>query len=259
MIFLLLSLALSILAAPLLRPAAQGQGRIATYGFDGTGVIMGFALTAAVAALTSPFMGFGFVFAVILHEYGAAKACNIIGHDVARLRLVPLPFVAPPRTDHAFDDALEDSFAALYAPGLAVLPMVVSFGLFQASAPFFPTFSEFMRAIGIMTGAFNFIMLLPFLPFAGGRVVRAISDSFWPKMSFVVTIFMASAFLSAALRDQSIAMGILAAAGLQSLFHRKRHSQTQLSPNNTLLVMATYAFCLCVHFTGGWWLLNSVL
>jgi Zn-dependent protease len=259
MTFLIFALALTVMATPLLRSSQAAQGRITTSGFDGTGVIIGFAITAGVAAATSPLMGFGFVFAVLLHEFGAARACQIVGHDLARVRLVPLPYVAPPRTDHGFEDALEDSFAALYAPALAILPMVVCFGLFQASAPYFPAFSNFMRALGIMIGTFNFVMLLPFIPLPGGRVVRAVSDSFWPNLSAVVTLFMVAAFAAAALRDQSIAMGLMAIAGLQSLIRRKHPEQARLSPNNALVVLASYAFCMCVHFSGGWWLLRSLL
>lgn len=259
MIFLIFALALSVLAAPLLRSTQAANGRITTSGFDGTGVIVGFAVTAGVAAITSPLMGFGFVFAVLLHEFCAAKACQFVGHDIARVRLVPLPYMAPPRSDNSFHDALEESYAALYAPALAILPMVVSFGMFQASAAYFPAFSDFMRAVGIMIGTFNFVMLLPFLPLAGGRVVRAVSDSFWPNLSTFVTVFMVAAFAAAALRDQSIAMGLLAIAGVQSLIYRKRPEQARLSPNNALVVLSAYAFCMCVHFTAGWWLLSGLL
>jgi hypothetical protein len=259
MTFLLLSLALTAVAAPFLRSSQVGLGQIASSGFNGTGVIIGFAVTSSIAALTSPLMGFGFIFAVLLHEIGAAKACQFIGHDLARVRLVPLPYIARPRSDHAFDDALEDSFAALYGPALAILPMVVSLGLFHASTPYFPLFTEVMRAIGIMIGTFNFVMLLPFAPFAGGRIVRAISDSFWPNLSILVTLFMVAAFATSALCDKSVSMGILAAIGLQSLLHKRRSEQTRLSPNNALITLSAYAFCLCVHFTGGWSLLNGSL
>jgi Zn-dependent protease len=116
-----------------------------------------------------------------------------------------------------------------------------------------------MRLLGIVTGTFNFIMLLPFLPFAGGRVVRAVSESFWPRLSTLVTVFMTAAFASAAVKDQSIAFMILTAAGVQSLVYKPRAKQTRLSPNETLLVLATYSFCLTAHFTGGWWLLTGLL
>jgi hypothetical protein len=259
MLFLIFALALTVMATPLVRSSQAANGRITTSGFDGTGVIIGFVVTACVAATTSTLMGFGFVFAVLLHEFGAARACQLIGHDLARVRLVPLPYLAPPRSDNTIDDALQESFAALYAPALAILPMVIAFGLFQAGAGHFPVFSDVMRAFGIMVGTFNFVMLLPFLPFAGGRIVRAVSDSFWPNLSVFVTLFMIAAFASAAIRDQSIAMGILAAAGLQSLIYRKRPKQARLSPNNALVVLAAYAFCMCVHFTAGWWLLSGLL
>jgi hypothetical protein len=259
MVFLIFALALSVMAAPLLRSTQAVNGRITTSGFDGTGVIVGFVVTVGVAAVTSPLMGFGFVFAVLLHEFGAAKACQFVGHELARVRLVPLPYMAPPRSDDDFDDALEDSYAALYAPALAILPMVVAFGLFHASAAAFPLFADFMRALGIMIGTFNFVMLLPFLPFAGGRIVAAVSDSFWPSLSTLVTLFMIAAFAAAALKDHSIAMGILATAGVQSLLRSKRANDKRLSPNTALVVLSAYAFCICVHFTAGWWLLQDLL
>lgn len=254
MVFLIFALVLTLMAAPLLRSTQAVNGRITTSGFDGPGVIVGFIVTVGVAAITSPLMGFGFIFAVLLHEFGAAKACQFAGHDLARVRLVPLSFMAPPRSDEFFDDALEESFAALYAPALAILPMVIAFGLFQASATSFPLFSDVMRAFGIMIGTFNFVMLLPFLPFAGGRVVHAISDNFWPNFSTFVTLFMIAAFTAAALRDHSISMGILATAGAQSLLRRKSAQNKRLTSNAALVVLSAYAFCMCVHFTAGWWL-----
>jgi hypothetical protein len=54
-------------------------------------------------------------------------------------------------------------------------------------------------------------------------------------------------------------MGLMAIAGLQSLIRRKHPEQARLSPNNALVVLASYAFCMCVHFSGGWWLLRSLL
>ncbi|SFJ93445.1 hypothetical protein [Celeribacter neptunius] len=259
MSFLILAIALGIFALPLVTAPLPGAGRITASGFDGTGVVIGFVITVAVSALTSPLFGIGFVLAVLLHEYGSALACRFIGHEVARVRLVPLPYLSGPRSDRAFDHALEESFAALYAPALAIVPMVLAFGLFHALAPHAPGIANLMRILAIMLGTFNFIMLLPFLPFGGGRVVHAVSDAFWPQLSPIVTVFMSAAFASAALRDHSIAMGILAAAGFQSLLHRHRPKQARLSPNQALLVMAAYAFTLTVHFTGGYWLLTGLI
>lgn len=258
MIFLIFTLALSVMAAPLLRSSQTVNGRITTSGFDGTGVLIGFVVTIGVAAVTSPLMGFGFVFAVLLHEFGAAKAYQFVGHKLARVRLVPLPYMAPPRSDDDFEDALAESYAALYAPALAIVPIVIASGLFHASAETFPIFSDFTRAVGIMLGTFNFVVLLPFQPFAGGRVVRAISDSFWPSLSKLVTLFMVAAFTAAALKDHSIVMGVLAIAGVHSLLRPKRAEHTRLSPNSALVVLAAYAFCMCLHFTAGWWLLRDL-
>ncbi|WP_417250597.1 hypothetical protein [Celeribacter sp.] len=258
MTFLVTAIALAIFALPMLRDVPQ-RGQIQAVGFDGLGVLIGFGITCLVAAVTSPMMGFGFVLAVIVHETGGALACRIAGQDVARLRLVPLPFIAPPRSDRAFTTALEESFVALYGPALAIVPMVLAFGLFHAFAATAPAFADLMRATAIMLGAFNFIMLLPFLPFAGGRVMRAVSEAFWPNLGVLVTAFMTAAFLAAALRDGSIAMFVLSAAGAQSLLHKKRSEQVVLSPNEALLVMATYGFALTAHFTGGWWLIGSLM
>lgn len=259
MMFLLVAIALTAFAAPLLRVANAAHGRISASGFDGTGVVIGFVVTALVATVTTPLMGFGFIIAVLIHEFGAALACQIVGQEVSRVRLVPLPFVAPPRTDRTFDNALDESFTALYGPALSILPMLIAFGLEYATAPYFAAVSEMFKAIAIMIGTFNFVMLLPFLPFPGGRVIKAVSESFWPHLSIFVTVFMTAAFASAALRDYSIAMMILAAAGLQSLFHRKRHKQARLTPNQSVLVLASYAFTLTVHFIAGWSMLPTAM
>lgn len=259
MSFLIIAIGLSILALPLVTSPLPQGGRIAASGFDGIGVVVGFAVTVIVAALTSPLFGIGFVLAALLHEYGSALACRIIGHEIARVRLIPLPRLAAPRSDRPFDHALEESFAALYGPALAIVPMVLAFGLFRALAPHAPEIANLMRVVAIMLGTFNFIMLLPFRPFGGGRVVQAVSEAFWPQLGPIVTAFMSAAFASAALRDHSLAMGLLAAVGFQSFLHRKRPNQARLTPNQTLLVMACYAFTLTVHFTGGYWLLTGLI
>lgn len=259
MTFLLLAIALGLFAFPLVKGGVPDQGRLTASGFDGTGVVIGFALTVLVASLTSPLFGMGFVFAVLLHELGCAFACRIIGHEVARVRLIPLPFFAAPRSDRPFDHALEDSFAALYAPTLAIVPMVIAFGLFHVLMARAPMLAEGMRSAAVMFGTFNFIMLLPFHPFGGGRVVRAISDAFWPRLGLFFTLFMTAVFAAAAFREHSIAMFILTAAGAQSLLYVRRPKQSRLTHNQALLVMASYAFTLTVHFAGGFWLLTGLI
>lgn len=258
MSILFLAIALTIFAAPLLKSVGHSQGRILASSYDGTSILIGFLITAGVAAMTSPLMGFGFVFAVLLHELGAALAIRIVGHEVARVRIVPLPFVATPRSDREFESALHESFVALYAPALAIVPLVLALALSHVLAPITPAVADFIRVSAIMLGAFNFIMLLPFAPLAGGHVVRAVSEAFWPQMSVLVTVFMTAAFATAAVRDGSIAMLVLAGAGVQSILYKRRTAQARLSLNNALLVMACYAFILTVHFTGGWWLLNEL-
>ncbi|WP_417271601.1 hypothetical protein [Celeribacter sp.] len=259
MSFLMLALALGVFALPLLKGVTAQSGRIQPSGFDGVSVVVGFGITSLVAAATSPLMGFAFILAVLLHEISAALACRFVGHEVARVRLVPLPYFAAPRSDQRFNTALEESYVALYAPALSIVPMVLCFALFHTFAASAPAAANVFRATAIMLGAFNFIMLLPFLPFGGGHVVRAISEAFWPRMGTLITVFMTAAFFSAALKDGSIAMLVLTGAGLQSLLHKRRDKIQMLTPNQALLVMAAYAFILCTHFTGGWWLLNSLM
>ncbi|AJE46021.1 hypothetical protein [Celeribacter indicus] len=259
MTVLLLALALALLALPLLWGPLPRTGRIAMSGFDGKGVLAGFVVTFAVAALTSPLLGFGFLVAVLIHETGSALACRIAGQEIARIRLVPLPRLARPRSDRGFDHALEESFVALYAPALALVPMTLAFGLFAVLAPVLPMTANLLRATAIMIGAFNFVMLLPFRPLCGGRVTEAVSDAFWPRLGLAAKLFMTAAFAIAALRDHSLAMGMLAAAGLQSLFHRRRPAQDRLSANEALLVMASYAFVLTTHFLGGYWLIKGLI
>lgn len=258
MSFLLSAIALTVFAFPLLKGSGQG-GRVQPIGFDGINVVIGFGITSLVAAATSPLLAFAFVFAVLLHEGMGALACRIAGQDVARMRLVPLPVLTAPRADRPFDTALEESFVALYGPALAIVPMVLCFALFHSFSVIAPAFANAMRATALMLGAFNFAMLLPFCPFAGGDVMRAVSEAFWPKLGVLVTVFMSAAFLSAGLRDGSLAMLILAAAGIQSLFHKRRNDQVALKHNEALLVLATYGFVLTAHFTGGWWLIKSLI
>lgn len=254
-----LSAALLLLALPLIRELTTAQGRFQTSGFDGVGVLISFVIAVCVATFTTPVFGIAFVFTLVFYEFSAAKACHIAGCDIARVRLAPVPFFAPPRSDTPFEKHLEESFVALYPAALAIFPMLTAFGIFHLTAASHPSIANTARQCAIMFGTLNFVLLLPFHPFAGGRVIRAISSALWPKMGMLLTLFMASAFLSAAYRDQSLAMFVLAAAGFQSAFHRPQTAQTRLSPNEALLVMACYAFMLTVHFIGGFWLLKGLI
>ncbi|WP_344846375.1 hypothetical protein [Celeribacter arenosi] len=259
MAFLTLSLALGLFALPLYKFERSISGRITATGLSGPEFFFGFAITTAISLVTSPLYGIGFVIAVLLHETVTALACRHLGYDVARVRLVPLPWVAQPRCDHAHERDIDEVFEALYGPALAIVPMALSFSLFHVLSAPAPQLAEAFRAIAIMLGCFNFVVLLPFLPFAGGRAVRAVSASFWPQLAPAVTVFMTAAFATAALRDGSIAMGVLAAVGAQSLLHRKQPDQQRLSPNEALLIMACYAFTMTVHFLGGFGLLKGAI
>ncbi|SLN59649.1 hypothetical protein AQS8620_02667 [Aquimixticola soesokkakensis] len=245
----------------LLRDAVSlpSGGRVETIGFSGRGVIAAFTAFVVVAVFTAPLIGAGVLLAAILHDFGAAFACRKLGHAVARVRILPQPFFGPPRIDRPHARLFDEAYVALFAAAIAVGPMVLCFALFHALSGALPQVATFARAFGIAIGAFNFFLLLPFLPLGGGQVIRAISLSVWPALGVGLTVFMALCFGFAALKEHSLVMLALAVTGFASLIWRSPAPGDRLTSDEVLLVLAAYAFCLATHWLGGWWLLQAML
>ncbi|MCA0044163.1 hypothetical protein [Celeribacter litoreus] len=259
MSFILLPILIGLLALPLVMGPLARSGKVTRVDLTGSGFLTALCATIAISSLASPIFGIGFILAVLIHEAGLALACRSIGHDLSRMRISTISNTSGPESQKDFDHALEDCFAALYGPVLAVVPTLLALGLFHVLSPVSPVLSDHLGKLAITLAAFNFLMLMPFRPLGGGRIAQAVSNAFGPQSAVFITLFMVAAFASAALREQSIAMSILTAAALQSLFHSKRENQMALSQDQTLIVMSCYAITLTVYFMAGFWCLTRLI
>lgn len=235
----------------------QGQP-IALSGFDGVGVLTGFAVFVLAAWGSGPMIAFALLVALLLHELGHVVGHQIIGHSATRFRLAPI-VADVPISDRPLRTDGQTLFAALMGPGFCLLPMLLShlaaLGLSESN----PALAYGLWTFAITCGAVNFVLLLPFWPLDGGRCVRIASRSIWPALAPSLAVFMTAALAMAAMRGGSVPIWFLAVIGVQSLLRRDKGSANPLPPDNALLALAAYAFTLAAHFCGGWALLSQYL
>ena len=254
-------LSASVLCAALawLRLDGRFVGRpIALSGFDGIGVLAGFAVFVMAAWAAGPAIATAILISLLLHEMGHVIAHQMMGHASTRFRLAPM-IADEPISDLPLQTDGQTLFAALMGPGFCLLPMVLAHLAALGLAEGHPTLANGLRTFAITCGAVNFVLLLPFWPLDGGRCVRIASRSIWPALAPALAVFMTAALAMAAMRGGSVPLLLLAVIGVQSLLRRDKGSVNPLLPDNALLALAAYAFTLAAHFSGGWALLSQYL
>lgn len=260
MTFLAAALALCLISLFATRSAFAGQpgSSLSLSGFHGIGVLMVFAIYCAATLALGPTYAIALLAAVQLHELGHVIAYRMLGHEQVRLRMVPLPFFSQSITDTPLKTQLGESFVALMGAGFSVGPMVLGYAIATTLAQDAPMLANAAGAFAIACGALNMVSLLPFLPLDGGRAINAVTHSVMPVLGPAMACFMIAAFAMAAMRQGSLALGLLAAMGVQSLLPRPAPTQEPLKANEALLVLAAYTFIFATHFTSGWWLLKEL-
>lgn len=227
-------------------------------GFDGIGVVAGFAVFVIAAWLTGPAIATAILISLMLREIGHVIAHQIMGHISTRFRLAPLIADQPVSDDPLRTDG-QALFAALMGPGFCLVPMLLAYLASLGVAEGNPALAQGLRTFAITCGAVNFITLLPFWPLDGGRCVRIAARSIWPVLAPASAIFMIAAICLAAWRSGTLGLLVLAMVGVQSLLRRDRKTAYPLPPDVALLALAAYAFTLAAHFCGGWALLSQYL
>jgi len=258
-LILLTSILIALGVAVSLRPvqvSGAAPRRLVLHGFDGTGVVLAFVLFIMATILVGPLVAASVLLSLFIYELGQALARRSLCAGEPRLRILPVPFLSPRGAQS--DDPAAEAFVVLMGAGLSLAPVVLALGVAQVVAGSSPGLAFALLTFGATCGAVNFIMLLPFLPLDGGRCIRAVSNSFWPSMGPLISIFLVAAFASAALQNQSIGFLVLAAIGLQSLLPR-RNATLPLPQNTALIVLAAYAFTLAAHFMAGQAILDGLL
>ncbi len=239
--------ALAFFRSPLLRAGPP----ILLTGFDGIGVLVLFVGCIAAAALLGPLIGVALLIAMLFRELGRVAAHQMLGHGAVRFRLVPLLSDAP-ISDHRLDSEGQVVFAALFGAAFSLAPMLSAHLAALALARHDPELSRALIIFAVTCGAVNFVALLPFRPFDGGRCAPIAAGRIWPAFAPAITAFLAAGFAGAALRTGSPGFMVLAGIGAASLLPRRSPALRPLPEEASLAAFAGYVFLLAAHFNGGW-------
>ncbi len=148
-----------------------------------TSIVISGASLLATAAAFSLLLGWEigaiFVVLLVLHEFGHLISFRMIGQPWGKIIFIPfLGGVAVSRVPHL--RLADDAFCAIMGAGLSVIALMpaIIVSAWQVSSPAIVQLAYVTAAIA---GALNLLNLLPVFPLDGGRVLRAVMQSFVPK------------------------------------------------------------------------------
>ena len=251
-----LSIIIGVATVGLLRPQVASTGTVSFAGFDGFGVVAGFAIIFAGAIALGPQFGIPLLLALLLHELGQVLGYRMLGHEKACFRLVPW-INAAKISDQPLKTDGEVFLAAIMGPAFNLAPMAILMALALGLAATQPATAQWLWMFGATIGAVNFISLLPFLPLNGGRCTKSAVKNFWPALAPAMNVFMCAALASASVRTGSVALMVMAGIGAQGLLRRARPTENTMTSDDGLIALAAYAFTMAAHFSAGWWLIRA--
>ena len=259
MTFLILASTLMLATVLMVRPALAGGPPLVLQGFNGPGVILGFACFVAIAVIMDPLFSFALLLAFMLHEFGHVMAHRMVGHQDARFRLIPF-WNGARISDQVPSSDADAFFIALMGPGISLAPMVLSFALAQSLPATHPMAAEVFLQFALATGALNFVNLLPIWPLDGGRCVRLLVQARAPRFGPLASAAMAAALLGFALSVGSILLTLLALTGGFALITNRAEPAPRptLTRRQWRLAATAWFASLSAFFLGGWWVIKLI-
>lgn len=253
MLFVFAIITLSLMSLPLLNGRYPNRGRIEISGFDGVGILIAFATTCFVASRTSPLLSVSFGAAALIYEIAAAVVWQFLGHSLTRVRLIPLPRLADPRSERDLTEPLEACFAALSPSAIALIPMVTGFALSCSLFASAPEIADALRTLALAVATFNFLSLLPLPLLNGGKVTLALFGSDRPVVRYALPAGLALALLIWAAQIYSYFLAAAAVFAALNLYPSPLANSplTTAPSHHRLLILATYLVLLLTHFTAG--------
>lgn len=240
------------------RPVTSSPGSVQLRGFDGMGVLLAFVGFVAIASLLSIGVAASVLVALGLHEAGRVLAHWMLGHGQTNFRFLPLITGDPISHSQPRDDT-ELAFLSLMGAGLSLAPMALSLSLWQVLSENGAPFSGYFLVFGTSLGAVNFLLLLPFWRLPGRSCADVVSRAFWPALAPGMAAFLGAAFLAAGLRAGSVALLLIGAYGISSIFRKPRRGTAAMSSADALIALAAYAFTLAAHFGATMMLVQAIL
>ncbi len=256
MITLLAATLVCLIAILALKPAPSGAGTLSFSGLNGISVIAIFIVFVAVSALLGMPFALPVITSLLLLELGQVLAYRMLGHRVARFRLVPL-LSREKISDQPLKTDGDRFLVAIMGPALNLASMSLALGLSTATATAMPGLSRDLWLFAVTTGAVNFIALMPFRPFFGAVLARTSVASYWPALAPAMTVFMSTAMATASLRTGSVVLMAGAVFGARSLFLRSPAGQVPMKPDHGLIALSAYVFTMAAHFAAGWMLFSA--
>jgi len=228
---------------------AQGIG---IAGLDGKGIGLAVLSVAAAVFFFGPMLGLALVLSVALHEFGHVAAFRAAGHRDARFRLIPL-LGGVAISNRRPETEAHDVFITLMGPAIGIGPMVLAYALAGPAGMIAPLLGQFLLVFATVTGALNFLNLLPFLPLDGGRILRSLAGAVWPPAALVVTGAGAAILVLLALVTGSPFLFLLAVMGVSSAIAsaRDEHILPPLSKGQAVLAAAAYGATAGALYLGG--------
>lgn len=240
MLALVLSLGLIAVTGLALRGGFAGAGwnRV---GFD----INAAGLSAVAVAAAIWFFGWqyglAFIIAIMVHEIGHVAAFRVCGHKDAQFRLIPLfGGVAVSRSLPASHD--KDLFISLMGPAICLGPMALCFAVAQLIFPQAPAVASFLYIQGLVLGGLNLFNLLPFWPLDGGKIVRLLTHTFFPKATRAVSILMSAAAAALCVATHSYILLFFVLLGWQGLIQSEQLIEIQrpMRKSTAWIALAAY-------------------
>ncbi|OYU40646.1 MAG: metalloprotease [Pseudorhodobacter sp. PARRP1] len=240
MLTLILSLILIAGTAVALRGGFSdvGWNRI---GFDVNALGMSAAAIGAAMWFFGWQYGLAFIIAIIMHEIGHVAAFRVCGHKDAQFRLIPLfGGVAVSRSLPAAHD--RDLFISLMGPAICLGPMALCFAVADLIFLQAPAVASFLYIQGLVLGGLNLFNLLPFWPLDGGKIVRLLTYTFFPKATRAVSILMSASAAALCVATGSYILLFFVLLGWQGLIQSEQLIEIQrpMRKSTAWLALAAY-------------------
>lgn len=242
MLTLILSLGLIAITGYALRGGFAGAGWNRA-GFDVNALGLSAVAIAAAIWFFGWQYGLAFIIAIMVHEIGHVAAFRVCGHKDAQFRLIPLfGGVTVSRSLPASHDS--DLFISLMGPAICLGPMALCFATANLTFLQAPAVASFLYIQGLVLGGLNLFNLLPFWPLDGGKIVRLLTYTFFPKATRAVSILMSAAAAALCVATGSYILLFFVLLGWQGLIQSEQLIEIQRPMRKSTACIALAAY-LC--------------
>lgn len=207
---------------------------------------------AAIFFFFGPFFGPCLIATFYFQELGHVVTLRSFGVD-AKIRAIPV-FANPPKWDlHKLDQGKE-AYVALMGPAFTVPAVFLCLAIAAMLLNSSPLLGNYLAGFAAVSATYGAFTLLPFWPMAGGRIIRAVSETFWPILPFVLGGAALAVILTLAAGFMSFTLGAIAFIGIRGLMaleHPTPH-QSPMPKDAAWLLIGAYLVVTASLYRFGW-------